>query len=250
MADLVDDRCVPAAELPRTRSTARTSISSPAGVDVPWAALVLWIPLGNLVNFLPISGAGFGGLQAAHVLYFAQFGVSAAGVQRDALIYNDNFLDSTWDAVWASAVEIGAGGWSVEMRIPLSQLRFPNADRYTWGINVQRVIRFDVMADIGNRDDQPETLRATDFDGLAIDRIIEVACIFTINGDQRHITHINAVFQIGSAHFRWQLGSQRLCCLGELMRHAIFADRNFNFHPRVINITQHFGNDAHWLRVT
>ena len=71
----------------------------------------------------------------------AQFGVSAAGVQRDALIYNDNFLDSTWDAVWASAVEIGAGGWSVEMRIPLSQLRFPNADRYTWGINVQRVIQ-------------------------------------------------------------------------------------------------------------
>ena len=27
------------------------------------------------------------------------------------------------------------------MRIPLSQLRFPKADRYTWGINVQRVIQ-------------------------------------------------------------------------------------------------------------
>ena len=27
------------------------------------------------------------------------------------------------------------------MRIPLSQLRFPAADRYTWGINVQRVIQ-------------------------------------------------------------------------------------------------------------
>jgi hypothetical protein len=71
----------------------------------------------------------------------AQFGVSAAGVQRDALIYNDNFLDSTWDAVWESAVEIGPGGWTVEMRIPLAQLRFPKADRYTWGINVQRVIQ-------------------------------------------------------------------------------------------------------------
>jgi len=71
----------------------------------------------------------------------AQFGVSAAGVQRDALIYNDNFLDSTWDAVWASAVDVGGGGWSVEMRIPLSQLRFPRSERYTWGINVQRVIQ-------------------------------------------------------------------------------------------------------------
>ncbi len=71
----------------------------------------------------------------------AQFGVSAAGVQRDALIYNDQFLDPAWDAVWASAVAIDAEGWVVEMRIPLSQLRFPRADRYTWGINVQRVIQ-------------------------------------------------------------------------------------------------------------
>ncbi len=71
----------------------------------------------------------------------AQFGVSAAGVQRDALIYNDNFLDATWDAVWSSAVVGGPGGWFVEMRIPLSQLRFPKADRYTWGINVQRIIQ-------------------------------------------------------------------------------------------------------------
>ncbi len=71
----------------------------------------------------------------------AQFGVSAAGVQRDALIYNDSFLDTTWDAVWASAVSVDAGGWTVEMRIPLSQLRFPKAARHTWGINVQRVVQ-------------------------------------------------------------------------------------------------------------
>jgi hypothetical protein len=71
----------------------------------------------------------------------AGFAVSAAGVQRDALIYNDSFLDFTWDAVWESAVEIGADGWTAELRIPLSQLRFPRADRYTWGINVERVIK-------------------------------------------------------------------------------------------------------------
>ncbi len=71
----------------------------------------------------------------------AQFGVSAAGVQRDALIYNDQFLDVTWDAVWASAVEVDEQGWTVEMRIPLSQLRFAASERYTWGINVQRIIQ-------------------------------------------------------------------------------------------------------------
>jgi hypothetical protein len=71
----------------------------------------------------------------------AQFGVSAAGVQRDALIYNDSFLDSTWDAVWESATAVGDDGWIAELRIPFSQLRFPRLDRYTWGINVQRVIQ-------------------------------------------------------------------------------------------------------------
>ncbi|HSK09027.1 MAG TPA: DUF5916 domain-containing protein [Vicinamibacterales bacterium] len=70
----------------------------------------------------------------------AGFAVSAAGVQRDALIYNDSFLDFSWDAVWQSAVAIVDDGWTVEMRIPLSQLRFPRADRYTWGINVERVV--------------------------------------------------------------------------------------------------------------
>ena len=71
----------------------------------------------------------------------AGFAVSAAGVQRDALIYNDSFLDYSWDAVWESAVEVGEGGWTVEMRIPLSQLRFPRAERHTWGVNVERVIK-------------------------------------------------------------------------------------------------------------
>ena len=71
----------------------------------------------------------------------AQFAVSAAGVQRDALIYNDSFLDATWDAVWESAVAVREDGWTVEIRIPLSQLRFPKLDRYTWGINMQRVIQ-------------------------------------------------------------------------------------------------------------
>ena len=71
----------------------------------------------------------------------AGFAVSAAGVQRDALIYNDSFLDYSWDAVWESAVQVGEDGWTVEMRIPLSQLRFPKAERQTWGVNVERVIK-------------------------------------------------------------------------------------------------------------
>lgn len=67
------------------------------------------------------------------------FEVSAAGVQRDALIYDDGRTDSTWDAVWYSAVGYGPEGWTVEMRIPFSQLRFVPTNQ-TWGINVVRYI--------------------------------------------------------------------------------------------------------------
>lgn len=66
--------------------------------------------------------------------------VSAAGVQRDAAIYDDNFEDDTWDAVWESAVAIDGDGWSVEMRIPFSQLRFPATAGHVWGVNARRVV--------------------------------------------------------------------------------------------------------------
>ena len=70
----------------------------------------------------------------------AAFAVSAAGVQRDAIISNDTFQDGTWDAVWGSAITIDDRGWTAELRIPLSQLRFGGDDQQTWGINVSRFI--------------------------------------------------------------------------------------------------------------
>ena len=66
--------------------------------------------------------------------------VSAAGVQRDAAIYDDNFEDDTWDAVWESAVSVDGSGWTVEMRVPFSQLRFPTTPGHAWGVNARRVV--------------------------------------------------------------------------------------------------------------
>jgi hypothetical protein len=71
----------------------------------------------------------------------AIFRVSAANVQQDQILYNDTWTDSSWDAVWESAVSIDESGWSAELRIPLSQLRFPGGDAQTWGVNVERHIR-------------------------------------------------------------------------------------------------------------
>jgi hypothetical protein len=67
------------------------------------------------------------------------FRVSAANVQRDEYIFDDNERDRAWDAVWASAVTVDSAGWTAELRIPLSQLRFRASDEpQTWGINFSR----------------------------------------------------------------------------------------------------------------
>ena len=67
------------------------------------------------------------------------FGVSAANVQRDMYMFNDDQLDGAWDAVWSSAVQIDEHGWTLEMRIPLSQIRYEASDEpQTWGVNFFR----------------------------------------------------------------------------------------------------------------
>ena len=70
-----------------------------------------------------------------------RFEVSAAGVQNDEIIFNDSWMDDSWDAVWLSAVHHDGQGWSVEMRIPFSELRFLPGDSQTWGVNASRFIQ-------------------------------------------------------------------------------------------------------------
>ncbi len=67
------------------------------------------------------------------------FFVSAANVQRDMYVYNDDDGDNAWDAVWESAVQIDSLGWTAELRIPLSQIRYQvGSGDQTWGINFAR----------------------------------------------------------------------------------------------------------------
>lgn len=66
------------------------------------------------------------------------FTLSPANTQIDTLLYNDVVEDVSWDGVWQSATKVLPNGWAAEVRIPFSQLRFPEKDRHTWGINVTR----------------------------------------------------------------------------------------------------------------
>ena len=70
------------------------------------------------------------------------FYVSAAGTLADGLIENDvkQPNDLSWDGVWEGVPYINDEGWSVEMKIPYSQIRFNESDSHVWGINVERFI--------------------------------------------------------------------------------------------------------------
>ena len=70
-----------------------------------------------------------------------EFIVMPSGVQFDAKMTNDYGEDSNWSAVWFSAAKIDNEGWTVEMKIPYSELRFPKNDIQEWGINFVRFTR-------------------------------------------------------------------------------------------------------------
>lgn len=68
------------------------------------------------------------------------FGLNAAGTLHDGALMNDNNDDSDWDGVWQGRVQRTSYGWTAEMRIPYSQLRFYRQDSYVWGVNFIRGI--------------------------------------------------------------------------------------------------------------
>jgi hypothetical protein len=69
------------------------------------------------------------------------FAVNPRGVRKDILIYNDDEEDIQWDAVWEAKTDIQSDGWTAEMRIPLSQLRYSTKEsEQKWGVNFQRRI--------------------------------------------------------------------------------------------------------------
>ena len=70
----------------------------------------------------------------------AYFALSAAGTKYDGTLSNDDWQDSSWDPVWEGAIQVNGDGWTAEMRIPLSQLRFDKQDHGRWGINFERII--------------------------------------------------------------------------------------------------------------
>src|SRR5438094_8475699 len=97
------------------------------------------------------------------------FGINAAGTLYDGTLFNDDWDDDTWDGVWEGKVTRDAAGWTAELRIPYSQLRFVNRSQYVWGINFRRDIarknEFDYIA-YTPRDGRGFVSRFPDVEGI------------------------------------------------------------------------------------
>ena len=68
------------------------------------------------------------------------FYVNPDGVKRDFAIFDDGNEDSSWDGVWDVVARVDSLGWTAEFRIPLSQLRYADADSHVFGFGVRRDI--------------------------------------------------------------------------------------------------------------
>ena len=69
------------------------------------------------------------------------FAVNPRGVKRDYVVVDGAGEDAGWDAVWEAATAVDAEGWTAEIRIPLSQLRFSaGGGERAWGINFAREV--------------------------------------------------------------------------------------------------------------
>jgi hypothetical protein len=71
----------------------------------------------------------------------AFFDLNPSGSKGDNIGIGTSCCDQSWDPVWEGVTHIDDDGWTAEIRIPYSQLRFPRVEVQTWGLQVRRFIK-------------------------------------------------------------------------------------------------------------
>ncbi|HUF65741.1 MAG TPA: DUF5916 domain-containing protein, partial [Gemmatimonadaceae bacterium] len=69
-----------------------------------------------------------------------EFAVNPDGVKRDYSMSNDGNEDISWNGIWDVATQIDSLGWTAEVRIPFSQLRYARSAENTFGLGIWRDI--------------------------------------------------------------------------------------------------------------
>lgn len=67
-----------------------------------------------------------------------EFNVTAAGQKIDTKLSGDRVFDISWNAIWVAASAASDSGWTAELKIPLSQLRYIDKKEQKWGLMIWR----------------------------------------------------------------------------------------------------------------
>src|SRR3569623_917847 len=125
--------------------SARAQRSASARVSAPEGARGVHAPLARREQLLDANGnnGSFNSLTTDKLVVVldpyhnhrdqALFEVNPAGVRGDQL--NG---DQGWDPIWTAATKVDSKGWTAEMRIPYSQLRFSRDTVQLWGMQIWR----------------------------------------------------------------------------------------------------------------
>ena len=86
--------------------------------------------------------------RAGTLLRISPRGIQADGVFNEAQYALGNPDDLTPDFTWDARVAMSDSGWSAELRIPFTSLRYPKREHQTWGLIVHRVYPRDFVHSI------------------------------------------------------------------------------------------------------
>ena len=71
----------------------------------------------------------------------AFFEVNPSGSKSDYIGIGTSCCDPSWDPIWEVSTSVDRDGWTAEIRIPYSQLRFSRKPDQVWGLQVRRFIK-------------------------------------------------------------------------------------------------------------
>jgi len=171
------------------------------------------------------------------------FEINPSGARRDGVLRPSGTVDYSPDPVWAAAVRQDSAGWTAEMRIPLSQLRF-NRDGNTWGVQfirfIQRRREEDVFAFVPKTEHTSVARfgRLTGLGGLPASRHIEVMPYVTGRGEYTHPEDGNP-FRDGNDYFTNGGADLRVGAGGNLTLDATFNPDfgQVEVDPAIVNLT-------------
>ncbi|MFC2103096.1 DUF5916 domain-containing protein [Bacteroidota bacterium] len=69
------------------------------------------------------------------------FAVNPRGSICDGTLYNDGWMSDSWDGIWENKTSVDENGWNAEVKIPFTQLRFKEAEKMVWGVNLNRDVK-------------------------------------------------------------------------------------------------------------